>query len=68
MHNFDTDLYGKTLKLCICGFLRSQEKYNSLDELIIAINNDIKNAEKYLDEAPFNKLRDDDFFSSIDKN
>ena len=38
--NFDQDIYGKTIKLEFLGRLRDEEKFNSLDELISAMNQD----------------------------
>ena len=42
--NFDQDIYGKTIKLEFLGRLRDEEKFNSLDELISAMNQDKENA------------------------
>ena len=41
---FDQDIYGKTIKLEFLGRLRDEKKFNSLDELISAMNNDKENA------------------------
>jgi len=40
------DFYGKTLRLSVVGFLREEERYDSLEALIVAIKNDILNTEK----------------------
>ena len=42
--NFDQDIYGKTIKLEFLGRLRDEKKFNSLDELISAMNQDKENA------------------------
>ena len=42
--NFDQDIYGKTIKLEFLGRLRDEKKFNSLDELISAMNQDTENA------------------------
>lgn len=42
--NFNQDIYGETIKLEFLGRLRDEKKFNSLDELIIAMNNDKENA------------------------
>jgi len=49
MHEFDADFYGACLRILITGYLRPEENYNSLDELITAIQNDINNAKNNLD-------------------
>ncbi|MBO6213470.1 bifunctional riboflavin kinase/FAD synthetase [Algoriella sp.] len=41
---FDQDIYGKTIKLEFLGRLRDEKKFNSLDELISAMNHDKENA------------------------
>lgn len=62
IHTFPEDMYGQTLRLCICGFLRAQKKFNSLDELINAIQTDIEDAKKYLDVEPFAAYKEHTFF------
>jgi riboflavin kinase len=44
LHTFENDFYGETLRVIIIGHIRSQQDYNSRDELIQAINNDIQEA------------------------
>ncbi len=41
------DLYGKTLRLRPMQFVRDEEKFDSVNELITAIDNDVKIAEFY---------------------
>ena len=40
LHKYSGDFYNSTLHLCIAAFLRPQEKYNSMDQLMNAIHND----------------------------
>lgn len=63
LHSFDGDLYGKILKLCICGYLRPEANFDSLDSLIAAIQKDIKDAKDYLDTEPFFGYRDHEIFN-----
>lgn len=63
MHSFDGDLYGKNLKLCICGYLRPEANFDSLDSLIAAIQKDIKDASDYLDIEPFWSHRNNEIFN-----
>lgn len=55
------------LKVCVCGYLRPEKNFNSLDDLIQAIQKDIKDAETQLDLPEFTKYRDNEFFR-IDSN
>lgn len=64
VHDFESDFYGKQLKLCICGYLRPEKNFDSMDSLIEAINNDIKNAKEQLDTEPFASYQFNDFFKN----
>ncbi|CAG9864243.1 unnamed protein product [Phyllotreta striolata] len=50
MHKFDEDFYGKELKIAILGYIRPERNFDSMDSLIEAIRNDIKEAEEKLEE------------------
>jgi len=65
LHNFNRDLYGCSLKVCIVGYLRPEKNFNSLDALIIAIKNDISDAEQLLENPEYHKLKHNDFFEQI---
>lgn len=64
IHPFNTDLYGKQLKLCISGYLRPEKNFDSLESLIAAINEDIQNAKQQLDIEPFKSQQFNDFFKN----
>lgn len=64
IHKFDGDLYGQKLKLCICGYLRPEKNFDSLESLIKAINEDIENAKKDLDADEFKSYKTNDFFKN----
>lgn len=64
MHPFNTDLYGRVLKVCICGYLRPEMNFDSLESLITAIKKDIQNAEEQLDTEPFKRFKAHEFFAS----
>lgn len=49
MFKFDDDFYGEEMRLCIIGYLRPELKFDSLDELTLHIQNDIKVSESALD-------------------
>lgn len=40
--NNGSDFYGSTLRLCLIGFLRTEQKFSSLDSLVAQINADIQ--------------------------
>ncbi|XP_016987137.1 putative riboflavin kinase [Drosophila rhopaloa] len=63
LHNFNCDLYGQILKICIVGFLRSERSFDSLESLIAAIRADIEQAKALLDEADKAKLKEALFFT-----
>uniref|UniRef100_A0A1B6MDA5 Riboflavin kinase n=1 Tax=Graphocephala atropunctata TaxID=36148 RepID=A0A1B6MDA5_9HEMI len=62
IHKFDCDLYGCTLKTVMVGFLRPEKNFNSLDDLVAAINNDIKQASDKLDEPEMQAYKTESFF------
>lgn len=64
MHPFNTDLYGRVLKVCICGYLRPEMNFDSLESLITAIKKDIQDAEEQLDIESFKRFKTHDFFTS----
>ena len=49
LHEFDRDLYGCVLKVCIVGYLRPEQNFKSLEDLKTCIRNDIKLAEEILE-------------------
>lgn len=49
IHEFDHDFYGIQLSICVLGYTRPELDFNSLDELISAIRNDIQTARDNLD-------------------
>lgn len=62
MHKFDTDLYESLLKVCICGFIRPEKNFETLDALIAGINEDIEFATNALNSEDYQASRDSDFF------
>lgn len=46
---FPEEFYGEEMKLCIIGFMRPEWKFNSIEQLIEHINNDVAVAKKALD-------------------
>lgn len=64
MHVFDHDLYGQLLKVCICGYIRPEQNFDSLESLIERINQDIAIANESLDKPEFLEYKNSDFFKS----
>lgn len=60
--DIEGDFYGETMRLGLCGFLRSERKFPSFPDLIAAINRDVNNAKLSLDLAPYSKFSGDSFF------
>ncbi|XP_063380154.1 putative riboflavin kinase isoform X1 [Cydia fagiglandana] len=65
MHKFNTDFYGSNLKICIVGYLRGEKNFNSLEDLIEAIQQDIKNAEEKLEHADARNLKTGTFWNKV---
>jgi FAD synthase len=63
LHEFPDDFYGSQMALIIVGFMRSMEKYTSLDELITAIARDVRVGDSQLEMEPFKKYQSDAFFT-----
>lgn len=65
MHNYEKDFYGKELKVCICGYIRAEQNFTSVDALVERINVDIKIAEEELStKSDYMELRNSDFFTA----
>lgn len=64
MYPFNKDLYGQLLKVCICGYIRPEMNFNSLDALIKTINNDIEFANLALEREEFEDMKKSNFFKN----
>lgn len=64
IHKFAGDFYGSHLKICLVGYLRGEKNFCSLDDLIIAIKQDIANAEEKLELPEAQKLKINKFFTT----
>jgi len=64
MHTYDNQFYGKWLKVLICGYIRPEKNYDSLQDLIDDIHLDINQADNSLDEPQFKGFFQDGFFKS----
>jgi riboflavin kinase len=63
MHQYDCDLYDRQLKVIICGFIRPQTDFDSLDKLIERIQMDLQISKANLINAKqWKSLHEDEFF------
>jgi len=62
LHKFSSDFYNSTLSLIITGFIREEKNYNSVEDLVADINNDISIAKSLLDNDKNQSLKTNAFF------
>ncbi|XP_022909801.1 riboflavin kinase [Onthophagus taurus] len=62
IHKFETDFYGKNLKVALVGYIRPELNFASMDDLINTIHNDIKQAEIQLEKPEQAEIAKNDFF------
>jgi FAD synthase len=56
LHDFPDDFYGEDLKFLVCGYVRPEASFPSLDELVTAIHNDIAFARTALEEPEWREF------------
>lgn len=65
MHKYEGDLYGKLLRVCICGYIRPEQNFTTLEALVAVIHEDIELAKRTLsDDSPYELLRTNEFFTA----
>jgi len=63
VHKFEeADLYGRQLRVAVLGFLRPEQSYPGLQELVEAIRTDIRMGAEQATEEKWQKYRTDKFF------
>lgn len=62
LHEFDEDFYGAKLKYLIVGYLRPEKDFPSLDALVEAIQDDISQADAWLESVEGKAWTADAFF------
>mmetsp|Transcript_19188 Transcript_19188/g.32957 ORF Transcript_19188/g.32957 Transcript_19188/m.32957 type:complete len:190 (-) Transcript_19188:99-668(-) len=67
LHKFEQDFYGEELRLLVCGFIRTEADFPSLDELIKAIHEDIRVGGEALDLPTFKAFKNDLLFVDKDR-
>ncbi|XP_034190175.1 riboflavin kinase [Osmia lignaria lignaria] len=63
LHKFENDFYGKLIKVTFLGYIRPQQDYTSVGELIKAIENDITIAEQQLEQPQNKAYKNNKFFT-----
>ncbi|OQR77950.1 riboflavin kinase-like [Tropilaelaps mercedesae] len=63
IHQFRDDFYGATLKIMFLGFLREEKNFDSIDELIAAIREDVEKTKLALQATECQAMKDDPFFT-----
>ena len=61
IHKFDEDFYNALMNLSILGFIRPEQDYASMQDLIDDINTDIEVARESLRRPPYAKLNEDSY-------
>ena len=59
LHQFPEDFYGRQLSICVLGFIRDMTDFHSLQELIDAIQGDIKAAKECLSSGEYDKYQEE---------
>ncbi|EFJ52248.1 hypothetical protein VOLCADRAFT_103251 [Volvox carteri f. nagariensis] len=65
LHSFDEPFYGETLSLVICGYVRPEANFSSLEALIARIHADAEVSRAALDWPPLAGLREDPFLTQL---
>ena len=63
-HEFGRDFYGQPMRLLVCGFLRPQADFGSMDQLIAEITADVEYGQAALGAPPLDALAGDAFFAA----
>ncbi|KAK9824264.1 hypothetical protein WJX72_009063 [[Myrmecia] bisecta] len=59
LHDFAEDFYGAELRLLVCGYIRPEANFSSLEVLIARIHEDANISRKALDESVYAQLQTD---------
>lgn len=62
LHKFEEDFYDETLRVLILGSIRTESRFNSLDQLKTAIHKDCSIAEDLLEQTEYKHFRNDSYF------
>ncbi|OQR96918.1 riboflavin kinase [Thraustotheca clavata] len=63
LHTFESDFYGSKINLVLCGYIRPELPFTTLDDLIAAIQSDIALSRKWLETEEAEALKDEAFLA-----
>mmetsp|Transcript_41751 Transcript_41751/g.68518 ORF Transcript_41751/g.68518 Transcript_41751/m.68518 type:complete len:188 (-) Transcript_41751:290-853(-) len=64
IHEFKDDFYGQTLELLLTGYIRPEQKFDSMDSLIEAIKDDIQKSSEALETEKQKKYQDQTYWQT----
>ncbi|CAO3593216.1 unnamed protein product [Absidia cylindrospora] len=64
IHEFPDDFYGADIRALVLGFIRPEQNYPSLGELIRDIKTDVEVAKHSLQRPAYNQLQYDSLFTT----
>merc|ERR1719401_2123591 len=67
LHDYEEDFYDCELRLVVCGYVRPELKFDSIDDLITAIREDGDFCNLALDESACADFSKDSFFRDVDQ-
>eukprot|EP00638_Chattonella_subsalsa_P001311 CAMPEP_0117759352 /NCGR_PEP_ID=MMETSP0947-20121206/15963_1 /TAXON_ID=44440 /ORGANISM="Chattonella subsalsa, Strain CCMP2191" /LENGTH=114 /DNA_ID=CAMNT_0005579795 /DNA_START=457 /DNA_END=798 /DNA_ORIENTATION=- len=62
IHQFSEDFYGEQLDVLITGYIRPEQKFDSIDALVDAINDDIRKSCVELDKPEQTQYKSEKFW------
>uniref|UniRef100_A0A0A9YFN1 Riboflavin kinase n=1 Tax=Lygus hesperus TaxID=30085 RepID=A0A0A9YFN1_LYGHE len=63
LHEFPDQFYGAHMRVCVLKYLRPEMNFNSVDELIAQIQDDIAKTKTALDDPELSKFQKHQYFS-----
>lgn len=68
LHTFEQDFYDQELRLLVCGYIRPEANFDSLDALVKRIHEDAAVTEAALKHDPFASYESDPFVVTSSNN
>lgn len=62
LHEFENQFYGAHMRVCVLKYLRPEMNFNSVDELIAQIQDDIVKAKTALEDPSLSSYQHDEYF------
>ena len=57
LHDFESDFYGEELRLVVCAYIRPEQNFTSLEDLVARIHEDARVTREALQEDRFESLK-----------